>query len=117
MLILGVLVIAGIVLFPPWIFVYHYEPIFRGRGTYDQRIERPAGYHAIWDSHVPTDPTALGQLFSVTNVDRYESDRLDLKYFSMRLDKDRLWIEVAGALIVTLLLTFLLKSRTYIRNE
>lgn len=71
----------------------------------------PAGYHAIWASHVPSDPTALGNLFSIENTTRYQEDRLDLKYFSIRLDKDRLWIQLAGTLIVTLLLAALLRSK------
>lgn len=52
---IGVLVIVGMVLFPPWIFVYHYEPVVRRLGSYEQHIERPAGYHAIWAAHVRSD--------------------------------------------------------------
>jgi hypothetical protein len=107
---IGVLVIAGMVLFPPWIFAYRYDPSFRPRGFNEQQeIQRPAGYHAIWESHVPSDPTALGQLFSITKTD--EADRLNLRYFSMRLDKDRFWIQLVGALLLTLLLTALLKGK------
>jgi hypothetical protein len=70
----------------------------------------PAGYYAVWGQHVPTDTTALAQLFSI-KPEKYAEDRLDLKYFSMRIDKDRLWIQLAGALAVTLLLTALLRSK------
>jgi|KBSSwiStaDraftv2_1062776.scaffolds.fasta_scaffold832549_1 hypothetical protein len=106
---LGFLLVLVMVLFPPWIFVYHYEPR-NVRVSYEQRIERPAGYHAIWESHVPSDSTALGSLFSLS-TSQFEQDRLDLKYFSMRLDKDRLWIQLAGVTIATLLLTALLYKR------
>lgn len=104
---LGTIAITAIVAFPSWIYVYHYEPISHGVGFSPQHIERPAGYHAIWAVHVPTDETALGNLFSIAPL----YDRLDLKYFSMRLDKDRLWIQLIGVIVVTALLTLLLKDR------
>jgi hypothetical protein len=107
---IGVLVVTTIVLFPPWVYVYHYDPVTHPfRSFSDQRLERPAGYHTIWGSNVPSDTAALGQLFSVT-PEKFMEDRLDPKYFSMRIDKDRLWIQLAGAVIVTGLLVLLLRK-------
>ena len=104
-LIIAALGIATIALFPPWIFVYHYVPLGYSRGYLEQRIERPAGYHAIWAPHVPSDEQALVALFNIS------PDRSDLQYFSIRLDKDRTWIQLAAAFAVAAILTALLKSK------
>jgi hypothetical protein len=102
---IAVVVVAFVALFPPWIYVYHYDPPFRVRGQQEQRAERPAGHHSIWSSAVPTDQTALIQLFSI------QPERASLQYFSMRLDKDKLWLEIGGTLAVSALLCLLLKDR------
>jgi hypothetical protein len=101
----GALVIALIVLFPPWVHVYHYEPDpnLRNSGA-EERIERPAGYLPIWESHVATDQSYLISLFGI------DPPRSNLKYFSMRIDKDRLGIQLVGVVLVTMLLAVLLKS-------
>jgi len=101
---LGTIAITAIVLFPSWIYVYHFEPRFAVYGTAGQRSERSAGHHAIWTAEVATNQAYLARLFSIS------ADDSRAEYFSIRLDKDRLWLELAGALVVTGLLTVVLKS-------
>lgn len=108
---IGGVAVALMALFPPWLYVYNYDPVNQDRGFSAQLIERPAGYHAIWGPHVPTDSTALGTMFSVT-VERYYPDRLDLKYFSMKLDKDRFWIQIVGVVLASAFFYFLLRKPT-----
>jgi len=94
----GVIAIAVMALFPPWLF------------TYQTRVlplrERFAGYYPIWRSNTPSDPTALMQMFSIDDP-RFA----DLSLFSIKLDTTRLGIQIVAALLVTLLLAAILKSR------
>jgi len=108
-IVLGIaaLAVAIMIAFPPWIFVYHYEPdrSLRGGGS-EERIERPAGYLPIWKSHIANDQSYLIGIFGI------DPARSNLKYFSMQLDKDRLWVQLIGVTIITAILTLLLRPRT-----
>ncbi len=93
---LGVIAIAIMALFPPWMFTYQ-----RPGGP---RADRFAGYLPIWQSNTPSDIRSLQQMFSVPLS-------AQMQWFSIRLDTTRLGIQIAATLIVTLLLTALLKSK------
>jgi hypothetical protein len=91
-------VIAGMTLFPPWVFVFQHPE--------RARVERFAGYYPIWRSNTPTDQGALASLFQVN---------VRLTFFSIRIDTTRLGIQIAAVLLVTILLAVLLKSRNTIK--
>jgi hypothetical protein len=106
---LAAITITLMVIFPPWLFVYDFPGEDRTMYRHGGRIPayyttRFAGYHAITGQNAPTDQTYLVTVFGLES-------NTEIRYFSMRIDKDRLWIQLAGALAVTLLLVFLLKSR------
>lgn len=108
--------IAVIILFPPWNYVYS----FPGEHLYQrpfpaERSERPAGYHWLFGQHIPTDITYLTWMFDIKPNVEYQGVTVvqfnRLEYFSLKIDKDRLWIQLGGVLVITLLLGFLLKTR------
>jgi hypothetical protein len=98
---LGALIIAGMVLFPPWLFVF--QPSEGGMAETFPKMTRPAGYHLLFSPHVVEDQTELAHVFSLPI--------LPLRYFSVVIDTDRLLVQLGGALTITVLLTVLLKSR------
>lgn len=101
----GVLAIALMVVFPPWLFVYDYPGQSQVRfGEPAYRSARFAGYHAIMGANRPMDGSYLQSVFGL-------NQNPELRYFSMRIDKDRLWLQFAGVLAVALILTLLLKTR------
>jgi len=100
-LISGFLVILGMVLFPPWIYVFSPSAYLRDRFV---RTERSAGYHLLFTDHSPRDLSELTALFSLPS-DRF----LDLALFSIRLDTGRLQIQIAATLILTAILYFALR--------
>ena len=99
---LGTIVIAGMVLFPPWLFVY--DP---PEGYILHKTTRPAGYHSLFAQNRALDQTVLSEFFDIPNVQQVASPR----YFSMIIDRDRLGVQLGGILAITLLLTLLLKSK------
>lgn len=60
---------------------------------------------------VAQDQSELARLFGLPDDSKNEQTALSLNYFSMAIDKDRLMIQLAGALAVTVLLTFLFKGK------
>ncbi len=101
-LILGFLIILGMALFPPWVFVYNYH----GAGP-SVRAERPAGYRSIFNQHFPTDRAYLSALFGINS----ESGRAGLQFFSLSIDRTRLAIQIAVAVILTAILYLAIRSR------
>ena len=102
MLALGTIIVAGMVLFPPWLFVFDPPPAddaFR-------KTTRPAGYHLLFSPHAVEDPTELAHVFNLppSRVRR-------LFDFSVVIDRDRMLVQFGGTLAITVLLVFLLKSR------
>ena len=93
---LGALAIAGMALFPPWLFVLQYP---------DLRIERFAGYYPIWRSNTPTDLRALNEMFQVSGSMGH------LMFYSIKVDTTRLYIQIAAVLLVTILLTILFRRK------
>jgi len=104
---LGVIVIAVMALFPPWNYVYEYPGDPRPYNYRPaSRIERFAGYHAIWKDHTPSDRTYLAGAFSL-RLD----DRSSLQFFSVSLNTSRLGLQIGIALVITIMLTALASSR------
>ena len=104
-LVLAIAAITLLVLYPPWYYEYEYEPRTGGRYIEQkQHFTRPAGHHPIWDG-VPNDQTLLINLFGIA------PEKSDLRYFTMRIDKDKLWLEVGAILVVCTLLWFLFNTR------
>ena len=102
---LGTIIIAGMVLFPPWLFVFD-PPQFAAEAFH--KTTRPAGYHLLFSPHVPEDQTELVRIFSLPPKWYLLHN---LNYFSVVIDTDRLLVQLGGALAITVLLAFLLKSR------
>ncbi len=97
------------VLFPPWLFIYT-EPAgqgsqeFGGASHGELRIERPAGYRFLFGHHVPpSDPKQLGAIFGLPGA--------PLRWVIMQIDVQRLGVQLGGLIAITVLLTFLLKTR------
>lgn len=94
-LVLGALVVAGVFLFPPWVFVLDTPEtpgIARMQFPVAHRYEeRPAGYHLIFGQHVPTDLAALNEAF--------QTKETTLQFFRLRLDRNLLLAEAAGAIL------------------
>lgn len=106
-LIAGFLVILIMALFPPWVYVYS-PP----RDSDAVRAERPGGYHLIFNDHVPQDQGQLIALFSLPlGRTAYESELISLRYFSLRIDSQRLEIQIAATLILAAILYLALRSR------
>lgn len=109
-LVLAIVAVTALVLYPPWYYEYDYQPPTGGGrvriATPQQRLQstRPAGHHPLWNG-VPNDQTMLINLFGIAPEDS------DLRYFTMRIDKDKVWLEVGAILIVCTLLWFLVKTR------
>lgn len=108
-LIVAVLAIALMVVFPPWLFVYDFPGEDRTMYRHGGRIPsyyttRFAGYHLITSANTPSN---IGYLVNVFSLE----PSTPLRFFSMRIDKDRLWIQLGGTLAIALILTALLKSR------
>ncbi|HXM51581.1 MAG TPA: hypothetical protein VN956_27315 [Pyrinomonadaceae bacterium] len=106
------LIILGMVLFPPWMFVYNYP----GAGPIHAiHAERPAGHYLIFGQYTPQDPTQLAALFDIDTTAFHSNvvpERTRLQFFSLRIDGMRLGIQIAMAIILALLLTLILKSRS-----
>jgi hypothetical protein len=108
---LGAIIIAGMVLFPPWLFIYT-EPAWQSNpldkfgsgGHGEQRIERPAGYQFLFGPHLPpSDHNQLGAIFGLPAAPPW--------WVIMQIDVRQLGVQLGGVLVVTTLLTLLLKSR------
>jgi hypothetical protein len=110
-LIAASVVVLGMVLFPPWLFVLD-MPAHRSSTTRSEfgagssssygreHAERPAGYHSLFGQHVPADESESARLFS-TDV--------SLRYVSMRIDRTRLEIQIGAVLLLNAILYFVLR--------
>lgn len=87
------------VILPPWVFV------FQGGAL---KSERFAGYHPIWQANTPTDTGSLAEIFSLSREMVYARREL----FSIRIDSTRLTTQVTGVLLITVLVTALLKRQS-----
>lgn len=92
--------LALIILFPPWLFVFNPSP----EGIY-RPATRPAGYHLILSPHRAMDQAQLSQIFALG------FPKIPLSLFTLVIDKERLIVQIVGLLLVTTLLTVLLKDR------
>ena len=102
-LIFGLLLMAAMAVFPPWLYV-HNRPAIPGRqidrggriigGEPAQHSERPAGYHLLVGTHIPQDQSELARLFGL------EVNNTALEYFSLRIDVQRLIIQMVAALVL-----------------
>ena len=107
-LILSFLVVLGMALFPPWIYVY--DPPQSALRQEFVRAERPAGYHLIFGVHIPEDQTALMKLFNLRPQYGYEWEFFGLQFFSVRMDGTRLAIQITAALVLTATLYLALRT-------
>lgn len=87
--IFALLVALGMIMFPPWAFVF--DPPAGGRLA---KAERPAGYHLLFGSHVPQDQTELVRIFS-------QPSYIGVQYFSVQIDGARLLMQFVGLAILT----------------
>ncbi|MGZ8843886.1 MAG: hypothetical protein ACXW18_09505 [Pyrinomonadaceae bacterium] len=90
------------VLFPPWLFVFDppaADDVFR-------KTTRPGGYHLLFSPHMAEDEAKLAQVFSLPPARARR-----LVDFSVVMDRDRLTVQIIGVLVITVLLTVLLKSK------
>jgi hypothetical protein len=98
-LILAFACFSAMTIFPPWLYV-HEVP--------NQRpVERPAGYHLLFGQHTPQDIDQLANLFGLTPVE-YDAK---LRYFAMRLDGMRLFVQVGLTLLLIVILLFCLQTK------
>jgi hypothetical protein len=102
---LGAIIIAGMALFPPWLFIFD-PPQYAAEAFH--KTTRPAGYHLLFSPHVAEDQTELARVF---NLPPKWHDLHSPSHFSVVIDKDRLTVQLGGVLAITVLLTFLLKSK------
>ena len=65
------IIIAGMILFPPWLFIYDPPKGY----LYFHKTIRPAGYHLLFAPHVAEDQTELERIFGLPPDQR-------LNYFS-----------------------------------
>jgi hypothetical protein len=61
-LVLGAIIIAGTVLFPPWLFVFA-PPGYAAEAFH--KTSRPAGYHLLFSPHMAEDQTQLARIFNL----------------------------------------------------
>jgi hypothetical protein len=111
-LIICFIVILGMTLFPPWVYIFNPPADLRHRFV---RVERPAGYHLLFNDHSPQDLSQLLVLFNLTpdatRVDGYERSMMTLSVFSVQLDKNRLAVQIGAALLLTAILCLAFQSR------
>lgn len=93
-LIAGLSVALGMILFPPWKYVYDLPKPFL------THAERPAGYHLIFIEPIPNDQSELGALFGL------EKDTAILQFFSVKLDGSKTAVQVVAVLFLTAILYF-----------
>lgn len=106
-LIISFLVILGMALFPPWIYVFNPSAELRDRYV---RLERPAGYHFIFSDHSPRDESQLLTIFNFRPTTGWERAAISLHLFSVRLDTSRLQVQIVVALLLTTILFFALRG-------
>lgn len=93
----GGVVILGMALFPPWLFVYRYPEI--------PPIERPAGYHSLFGQHVPQDQQQVARLFGATTGGPI------IRFISLRIDITRLAVQILATILLTSLLYLATRPR------
>lgn len=106
MLILSFLIVLGMVLFPPWIYVFDPPADLRHNLV---KAERPAGYHLLFTDHAPQDQRQLLTIFSLT-PEPWEQPYLTLLVFSVRLDAGRLTVQLGAVVLMTIILYLALRS-------
>jgi hypothetical protein len=106
-LVISFLVILGMTLFPPWIYVFNPSVPLREAGYV--RAERTAGYHFMFADHSPLDETHLLTIFSL-NPKGWERPFIFLHLFAVQLNSRQLGIQIAIAVLLTAILYFALKS-------
>jgi hypothetical protein len=111
-LIICFIVTLGMTLFPPWVYIFNPPADLRHRFV---RVERPAGYHLLFNDHSPQDLSQLLVLFNLTpdatQVDGYERSMMTLSVFSVQLDKNRLAVQIGAVLLLTAILCLAFRSR------
>jgi len=105
-LILGFLVVLGLVLFPPWNYVFDPPADLRHHLV---RAERPAGYHLLFTDHSPQDQSRLLTIFNLT-PEPWEQPYLTLLVFSVQLDAGRLTVQLTAAVLLVAMLYLALHS-------
>jgi hypothetical protein len=95
-LIAGFLIVLGMALFPPWLYLYRYPRL--------PPAERPAGYFLIFEQHAPQDRAALAALFGTP------LNEADPQFFSMEIDRTRLIVQIGATLILITILYLALRS-------
>jgi hypothetical protein len=84
----------GMGLFPPWKFVYGFNPPSFYRAAIPLKAERAAGYHYILFDHTPTDQTELAALFGLPKDWTSEP-----KYFDIQIDTTRLGTQLIAVAV------------------
>lgn len=116
-LITSFLIILGMTLFPPWIYVFDPPADLRHRFV---RTERPAGYHLLFNDHSPQDLDQLLILFNLTpdetQADGYERSMMNLSVFSTQIDKNRIIVQVGAVLLLTAILYLAFRSGSPTQN-
>ena len=107
LLIVALIVVAGLITFPPWLITYNPPLDF----LYVQKATRPAGYHVIFSPPIAENQGELAHRFGLPDDPKDQQSVSSLNYFSIAIDKDRLAIQLVGALIMTTLFGFLFKSK------
>lgn len=102
------LVLLGMVLFPPWLYVYN--PPTTLHGVY-VRNERPGGYHLLTRDHTPRDKTELMDIFRLDHREEWVMRFVTLQSFSMRIDGARLAVQITGTLLLASLLYLIVRPR------
>ncbi len=99
-LIFAFVIVLGMALFPPWFFVFDPPAILSHNLV---RAERPAGYHLLFTDHSPQDQAQLLPLFNLT-PHPWEQPILSLQAFSIRLDTNRLAVQIGAAVLLAAIL-------------
>jgi len=102
-LIAGFLIVLGMALFPPWLYVYKYPGL--------PQTERAAGYFLIFEQHVPQDRAALAALFGLPPQDDARMlEEASPRFFSLQIDRTRLAVQIGTTLILVTILYLALRS-------
>ncbi len=96
LLIAGFLIVLGMALFPPWLYVFKYPGL--------PQTERAAGYFLIFEQHSPQDRAALAALFGAP------LDEAERRFFSLQIDRTRLTVQIGATLILITILYLALRS-------
>ena len=102
-LIAGFLIVLGMALFPPWLYVYKYPGL--------PQTERAAGYFLIFAQHAPQDRVGLAALFGLpVKEDVPLLGQAEPRFFSLQIDRTRLAVQIGTTLILMTILCLALRS-------